>query len=116
MTGSRTKYLFILLLITLVFSCKKETDLLLTDYYICGEKNPEWFIELIDSISHNDYYTGSTIYELDYNDSKYYHLEIPLSSCYMCNVYDCDGNLVDEADFLNYWKNEPEIIWQWPFD
>lgn len=78
---------------------------------------PEWINEMTDTLETNDFYWGSKIYEYEWKSSLYYYLEIPLSSCEFCTIYDKNGNTVDwKVENMNdYIKNRKKerIVWRW---
>lgn len=112
----------ILLLITFIvgFACEKKAHNDSADINVCGTTNPEWIVEMIDDITDNSsYYAGSKLIEYQCTSGYYYYLEVPLSSCAYCTVYDCDGSLVEFSDdytigdFTNSIQFQKQI-WSWP--
>lgn len=98
--------------------CEKDQQMNEEEYDICGVINPDWFMDLIEEIENDLYYAGSIIYSHEYNSDYLFHLEIPVSSCAYCRIYDCVGNLVElssEAEFQDYLQNRSNetIIWHW---
>jgi len=88
------------------------------EYIVCGKKNPPWLLCLIEEANSRPlYYAASSICVYEYQDSYLIELSNPLSSCYHCRIYDCDGNLIEwlsheeKEDFLNNRKNR-QLIWR----
>ena len=82
-----------------------------------GNNNPEWINKMTDSLETNDFYWGSKIYEHEWKSELYYHLEIPLSSCGFCCIYDENGisidwQIEDMDDYLENRKRE-RVVWTW---
>ncbi|MFB0517050.1 MAG: hypothetical protein ACETWG_10685 [Candidatus Neomarinimicrobiota bacterium] len=100
-------------------SCEEpEENSCYDEYNICGEMNPDWFMELIEEAESELYYMGSVIYQHEYRGSYLFHFEIPVSSCAYCRIYDCDGHLKEWTsqeqfeDYLNNRKDE-KVVWHW---
>jgi len=116
-------YITLVLLITtfiIGFACEKQSQKKEADINICGTENPQWIIEMIDDVSENSaYYVGTKLIEYQCSSGYYYYLEVPISSCAYCTVYDCDGNLVEFddkytiGDFTNSIQFQ-KTIWSWP--
>jgi len=85
----------IILNLALISSCGENHNNCDYAYIICGVKNPKWFTDLIEEIENNSFYIGSVIYQHEYQSAFLFHLEIPLSSCAYCKIYDCDGTIVE---------------------
>ncbi len=102
------KYILIILIIVTIFACKKEDNNIAL---------PNWMQEMTDTLETNDYYWGSKIYRHDWNSKYYYHLEIPISSCAYCNIYDKNGESIDWKieDMEAYLKDRKNkiIMWEW---
>jgi hypothetical protein len=103
----------------LVLLAKKKAQNEMTDINVCGTDNPQWIIEMIDDITNNSsYYVGTKLIEYQCSSGYFYYLEVPLSSCAYCTVYDCDGNLVDfndeysVGDFTNSIQLQ-KLVWSW---
>jgi hypothetical protein len=96
-------------------ACEEKNQNSKEAYVICGIKNPDWFMNLIDEIGNESSYVGSIIYQHTYKSNYYFHLEIPVSSCMYCRIYDCDGNLVEWSSVQDYLDNRTNeiIIWHW---
>ncbi|MEA5404619.1 hypothetical protein VB776_16925 [Arcicella sp. DC2W] len=111
-----TKYLLILLIFSL-FSCEKELIEDVTRVEVkeapCGFKYPleeiKWLSEL-----HKRYVEGdvmdknlgkisnmATINLYSYNDVFYFQVESGLFSCVACNIYRCDGSLIQDVDTIS---------------
>lgn len=97
--------------------CEMNEDEPENGFIICGVKNPDWFMVLIEEIESDSlYYGGSIIYQHEYEGSYLFHLNIPLSSCVYCRLYDCAGNLVEWSsteefeDYLQHRTNET-VVW-----
>ncbi len=103
----------------LFIGCEEEQRNYEEEYNICGVKNPDWFMKLIEEIESDSlYYGGSIILQHEYINTYFFHLDIPVSSCAYCRLYDCNGNLVEwssEAEFQDYLDNRTNetIIWPW---
>lgn len=116
-------YITLVMLITtfiIGFSCEKKAQDETSDINVCGTDNPQWIVETIEDISENaSYYVGSKLIEYQCSSGYFYYLEVPLSSCAYCTVYDCDGNLVEFdndftiGDFTNSIQFQ-RLIWSWP--
>lgn len=103
----RTIYLLPFLFI-LIIACeiKQEQKLL-----------PAWLEEIIEEKNQSDFCYYFTAYRYSWNNQYYYELENPLSSCYLCEVYDQWGNLISWSNFeeiQNYELNRTDgtIIWE----
>lgn len=108
----RVKILLLLVFaLTIASSCEKE------DVDIDG---PKWLEQKIADLSSNKDHFGSTVYSHVWKGNVFYHIQIPISSCAYCEVYDKNGNKLDWAvyDFESYLaerKNE-KVVWTWPRD
>ncbi len=102
------KYILVILIIAFIFGCKKENNEI---------SLPDWMQNMTDTLETNDYYWGSKIHRHEWKTNYYYHLEIPLSSCAYCNVYEENGKSVDwEIENVeDYWENKKneKIMWEW---
>lgn len=102
----------------LYYGCEEEQRNSEEGYIICGVKNPDWFMNLIEEIENDSlYYGGSVIYQHKYQNTYFFHLDIPVSSCAYCRLYDCDGNLVEwssETEFQDYLDNRTNETIIWP--
>jgi len=100
------------LLLLLAFGCNKEASVEVTSDI------PNWLQDKIDSMSINQYYVGTVVYRYKWNNEYVYHIEIPISSCAYCEVYNYNGtkiqfeNDTQFQDFLNN-KTDQVLIWEW---
>jgi len=116
------RFIFIVLVlgfnVILFEGCEEESSISGKEYIICGETNPDWFLNLIEEVESDTlYYAGSIIYQYEYSDSYFFHLTIPLSSCAYCRLYNCDGNIVEwssETEFQDFLENRTNEIIIWP--
>jgi len=93
------KLVIILSVVLLIAGCEEPED----EYIVCGKKNPAWLLDLIEEANSKPlYYAASSICEYEYQDSYLIEFDNPLSSCLLCRVYDCDGNLIE-------WSSQEEI-------
>lgn len=116
-------YITLVMLITtfiIGFACEKKSQDELTDINVCGTRNPQWIVEMIDDITENSaYYAGAKLIEYQCTSGYYYYLEVPLSSCAYCTVFDCDGKQVEFSDdytvgdFTNSIQLQ-KLVWSWP--
>jgi len=102
------KLIPLLLISVLFFSCEKFN----TEF-----RQPVWVQKMTDTLETNDFYWGSKIYRHEWKSDYYYHLNIPVSSCAYCNIYNKNGESVDwqkedMEDYLENRKNE-QIVWRW---
>lgn len=98
--------ILISILVLFMSSCNKENN----------PDNPQWLEELIIEIQNDEFYVGSKIYRHQYENEFYYHLEIPLSSCAFCNLYEFNGDQViwsheELEDYLKSREKE-KIVWR----
>lgn len=100
--------LFCAVFLIVVSSCKKDDS---DDV----DQIPDWLIELIDEIKDDPYYAGTVIYSHDWNNEKYYHIIIPVSSCGYCDLYNSSGEKMDLTNFdLNdYIQNRTNEMFVW---
>ena len=68
-------------------------------------------------IEDNESYWGSKIYRHKYENEFYYHLEVPVSSCAYCDLYEFYGDKVSWStnEIEEYLSNrkEEKIIWRY---
>jgi hypothetical protein len=95
------------LLLLLVFGCQKDSG-----------KIPQWLKITIDSISTIQEYEGTTVYRYTWKNEYLYHIEIPISTCTYCELYNQSGTKIIFAsddqfrDFLDN-KTDQEVLWEW---
>jgi len=101
--------LLIVFALTIASSCEKE-----------DVDGPKWLEQKIADLSSNESHVGSTVYSHVWKSDVYYHIEIPISSCAYCEVYDKKGNKLDWAvsDFEGYIaeRKDEKVVWTWPRD
>ena len=107
-------FLFSTILFIVFVSCHKDISVEPFNY---ERDTPAWLKVKIDSMSTNQYYTGTIVYRYEWNKELVYHIKIPLSSCAYCELFDHNGNriqLTEETgfDFQENRSNEI-IIWEW---
>lgn len=78
---------------------------------------PEWLNVKIEEFSEDKFYVFTCLYSYDWNNEKFYHFEIPLSSCAFCELYDNNGKKPFENDnemFLDFIQNKTNktLIWR----
>jgi hypothetical protein len=100
------------LLLLLAFGCHKETSVESTNDI------PKWLQVKIDSMSANRDYFGSLIYRYKWSNEYYYHIEIPISSCAYCEVYNQNGTKIQftsDTQFQDFLTNKTDqvLIWAW---
>ena len=106
------KVIFILSLIVVLLSgCKKN------DIVQASTDNPEWLKVKISTMSADQYYMGTKVFRYKWNGAYIYYIEIPVSSCAYCDVYDQSGNKIsftDNAIFQNFQTNRSDevLIWE----
>jgi hypothetical protein len=98
-----------LLFILFVFfaSCeKKQTE----------DPMPGWLLEIIEEKNQNDlcYYLSATRYV--WKGEYYYELYSPLSSCYLCDVFDASGHRVswetyEQVEDYELFRTDEIILW-----
>jgi hypothetical protein len=90
------------ILFIFLFSCGRHVPVL-ND----GSVPPEWLGAKIADMEDNKYYAGATIVRHQWKSKVYYYINIPLSSCMYCEVYDADGYKVDweKEDVWDYVAN-----------
>jgi hypothetical protein len=84
-----------------------------------AENIPVWLDAKIDSMSGNLYYAGSVICRYTWNKAFVYHIDIPVSSCAYCELYDQRGakiQITNDAQFKDFLNNKTNavVIWKWP--
>ncbi|MEA3452683.1 MAG: hypothetical protein U9Q83_12390 [Bacteroidota bacterium] len=101
------KYILLIFIISFLFGCENNNNISL----------PNWMQEMTDTLETKDYYWGSKIYRHDWKSKYYYHLEIHISSCAYCNVYNGKGESIDwrTEDIEIYLKDRKNeiIMWEW---
>jgi hypothetical protein len=101
------KLALISLLIVITLSCKKEETY---------PDNPGWLNDMIAVMSTEASYAGTAIYAYEWNNDYYYHILIPISSCWMCEFYCYDGTKVIWTDdnISDFQKNgkKIKIVWE----
>lgn len=94
-------------MVILAISCRKHDDL---------PENPEWLRDKIAMMDTADYYIGTAIYLYEWHGEFFYWIEIPLSSCMMCEFYSYQGDkYVWTNDSINdFQKNavKRKVVWQ----
>ena len=100
------KIAFVFLLSLYVISCEKDEKL---------PPNPEWLNTMISQME-NLSLPGIIINAYQWNETFYYHISNPISSCLFCEVYDYSGNLItwtddDFADFMNNGRLI-KVVWE----
>ncbi len=93
-------------------ACKKDSGLESRDTI------PIWLQTRIDSIMTETSYMGSRIYRCTWRGNYIYHIEIPISSCAYCELYNADGSKIAMSgdalqDFLSS-RSEITLVWKWP--
>lgn len=94
-----TKYLFLLafVAITLSLACKRKKE----HISICGKENPmetiSWLKTKITDYK-NQHYTG-TLYTKISEDTTYVGIQRDVMSCYVCEIYTCDGTPISQDTF-----------------
>ncbi len=79
---------------------------------------PVWLKAKIDSMANDLEYYGTKVYRYQWHRSFVYQIEIPISSCAYCELYDEYGEKIQFftdimiQDFLRNMKNEV-LIWEW---
>ncbi len=104
--------IFVILFSLFLIGCDHDSNVMTSE-------KPEWLNELIADIQNEVYYAGSVIYRHEWKSEFYYHLEIPVSSCAYCDVYNQNGVKIvwsDEHNFEDYLQNRKneKVIWDWP--
>jgi len=103
------RYLVAAILCVFLFSCNKDE---------INPDNPKWLTELISDIEKDNYYAGSVILRYKWEGDFYYLLEIPLSSCVLCELYDYKGTKPgvkeDEIDDFLITRSNETLIWADP--
>ena len=107
------KLFFLLLLLSLTFfSCQKENSVEANWIEI-----PEWLNNKIEIMEEDSYYIGTKVFRHQWSEKFIYYINIPLSSCSYCELYEQNGNKVvfvnDSTlqDYQNNRKNEV-LIWE----
>ncbi|NQT63507.1 MAG: hypothetical protein HQ556_11155 [Candidatus Marinimicrobia bacterium] len=106
-------------LIVLSFGgCEEDKDNSDLDYMICGIENPEWFTALVEKAESDPYYYGgSSLIQYEYEGTYIFYFSIPVSSCMYCQIYDCDGNIIELAScdpLLDFIENQSNGTLLWP--
>jgi hypothetical protein len=100
------------LLFLLVAGCYKDTRI------EASNDIPEWLKVKTDSMSADRDYFGTKVYRYKWNNEYVYHIEIPISSCLYCELYDQRGTKIQLADntqlqtFLNN-RTDQVLVWEW---
>jgi hypothetical protein len=77
---------------------------------------PGWLKVRIEAMAVDPYYAGTVVYRHEWKGMFVYHVDIPLSSCAYCEVYDQAGNRIQFAsdgalqDYLTNRRNEL-VVW-----
>jgi hypothetical protein len=106
-----TKIFFILISITCI-ECERNNEAPDESPAI-----PDWLKIKIAEMEDNKYYAGASVVRHEWKSTYYYHINIPLSSCLYCDVYNQNGDRVDwevesREDYINNRKNQT-VIWTW---
>lgn len=75
----------------------------------CAADAPDWLRTRLESLSPSSDYFGTTVYRYEWRGAPVYHIEIPVSSCAFCEVYNQSGEQVefaDEAEFQDFLENK----------
>ena len=107
---------FLFVLILILMSCQGSISTSPLHY---ENDIPVWLKLKIDSISTQSYYWGTSVHRCEWRGSYVYYLDIPVSSCMFCEVFDQYGekiNLQDAELFQDFLTNKRNdiIIWSWP--
>jgi hypothetical protein len=102
------KIIYLALALCLAAACKKEAA---KEY----PENPDWLTEMISGMETPPLYAGTTIYAYEWAHDYYYHIQIPLASCAMCEFYNYRGVKFEwTADkYADFQKNAKmlKIVW-----
>ena len=103
------KIAFVFLLSLFFISCEKDEKLPI---------NPEWLNTMISQLE-NSPLPGIIINAYQWNETNYYHVSNPISSCMFCDVYNYSGDKIiwtnDEfSDFINNGKLI-KVVWEKEF-
>lgn len=75
----------------------------------CATDAPNWLSTRLESLSPSSDYIGTTVYRYEWRGAPVYHIEIPVSSCAYCELYDQTGEqmeFADEAEFQDFLENK----------
>ena len=108
---SRILFLSSILLLGIV-ACEKDTGV----SFDFDRDTPQWLKAKIDTMSQKDLYVGATVYRHVWYREVVYFIEIPLSSCAYCDLYDHEGNkitLKSDAELQDYLHNRTSEVIVW---
>jgi len=89
-----TKIIFIVLFLSLANICCQNNII---------KENPAWLKYRINSLLDNQNDFGAVIFRYKWNNMYVYHVQIPISSCAYCELYDQDGKkIIFSSDSLRY--------------
>ncbi len=97
---------------SLLPACKNDTGM------ETRETIPVWLQAKIDSMMTEKSFTGSRVYRCTWRGGYIYHVEIPISSCAYCELYDAGGKKISMSsdalrDFISS-RSEITLLWKWP--
>jgi hypothetical protein len=110
------RVIFISSLLFLPFiGCSRDNTVEPFDY---DRDTPVWLKAKIDSISENPAYFGARVFRYEWRQEVLYHIEVPISSCAYCELYDENGTkkqFTDDEDFQDFLANKENeiLIWEW---
>jgi hypothetical protein len=101
------RYFAVLLLFLIGFSCKEVETV---------QTVPAWLQEKIDYYNGSCVYYGTTATRYYWANKYIYEITIPISSCYMCDVYYANGDSVKWSDSIkvaDYTKErtKKKVLW-----
>ena len=97
-----------------LIACAAEDAVAPFDY---ERDTPAWLKAKIELISESPSSFGATVYRYEWRGCSVYHIEISLSSCAYCELYDRDGTRLrfpDSATFEDFLANKRNqvVIWR----
>jgi len=106
------KHMYVLLIvfsIIYLYGCQKDTSPV--------NEIPSWLNNYIENIKDDPSYYGADITRYEWKNNYYYDVFVPISSCYLCEVYNQYGELMvwtdsSATDFVNSRKNG-FVVWHW---
>lgn len=110
--NSMLKHMYVLLIVfsgIFIYGCQKDTSPV--------NETPTWLNNYIENIKEDPSYYGTVITRYEWKKKYYYDVDIPISSCIICDVYNQYGermlwNDSSATDFVNNRKNG-FVIWHW---
>ncbi len=89
-----------ILISLLLFGCKNTVG-----PFSCDSDAPDWLITKLESETQSYDYFGTKVYRYEWKGESVYHIEVSISSCAFCELYDENGDpmvFADEEEFHDF--------------